>query len=192
MAKVWFQANDASLGSRELNWGITRIGRSRDNHLVIDHDSISAHHCEFVLELETLTIRDVGSTNGTFVDGNRVDEAPLNPGQNLRFGDIEGRVYFARDPVNVPELPLPLRKRSIPFDDGTVSCLNHATVRASRHCPECGEAFCNDCIHILKFRGSVRHYFCPFCSTETTLIVYGENEPQTHSLWHRIRRLWAG
>src|SRR6185436_2132983 len=192
MAKVWFQANDASLGSRELNWGVTRIGRARDNHLVIDHPSISTFHCEFVLGLDTLIIRDVGSTNGTYVDGTQVREAPLKPGQTLRFGEIEGKVYFSQDPVRVPEIPIPFNKRSIPFDDGTVSCLNHPDVRATRHCPRCARVFCNDCIHSLKFRGSIKHYFCPHCSTETEAIRWGDEEAHDQSLWQRIKKLWSG
>ncbi len=192
MAKVWFQANDASLGSRELNWGVTRVGRASDNHLVIDHPSISTHHCEFVLGLDTLLVRDAGSTNGTFVDGARVQEAPLAPGQNLRFGEIEGRVYFSRDPVLVPEIPLPMRKNSIPFDDGTVSCLNHAAARASRHCPRCDGMYCDDCIHTLRFKGRAKHYFCPNCSCETEFIRWGETEQEQPSLWRRIVGIFGG
>lgn len=192
MAKVWFQANDASLGSRELNWGVTRIGRAPDNHLVIDHPSISTHHCEFVLGLETLLIRDAGSTNGTFVDGERVQEAPLEPGQTLRFGEIEGRVYFCRDAVRVPELPRRTPKRSIAFDDGTVSCLNHADRRADRQCPRCAGVFCDECIRVLSFKGRKRHHFCPICSTETEPIQWGEGTGEQLTFWQRLKGALGG
>lgn len=187
MAKVWFQANDESLGSRELNWGVTRVGRAKLNHLVIEHPSISAYHCELVLSIDTLIVRDCDSTNGTYVNGVKVSESPLEPGHTLRFGEIEGRVFFSRDPVTVPELPRRMPKQAIPFDDGTISCLNHADRRAARHCPCCDGVFCPECIHVLNFKGRTRHHFCPICSTATEAIQWGEAEEGQETFWQRFK-----
>src|SRR5580704_4789454 len=48
------------------------IGRETDCHLRLDSKSVSAHHCVLLLDEYTLRIRDLGSTNGTFLNGNRI------------------------------------------------------------------------------------------------------------------------
>ncbi len=48
------------------------IGRETDCHLRLDSRQVSAHHCVLLLDEYTLRIRDLGSTNGTLVNGNRV------------------------------------------------------------------------------------------------------------------------
>lgn len=49
-----------------------KIGRSRDNDIVIPEDEVSSHHCRMFREGETLFLEDLGSTNGTFANGGRV------------------------------------------------------------------------------------------------------------------------
>jgi pSer/pThr/pTyr-binding forkhead associated (FHA) protein len=194
MASIHFRVGDRSLGSRDLNWGVTRIGRARDNDLVIDHPSVSTHHCELVLGLDSLVVRDCASTNGTFVDGKAVRESELHPGQVLRFGEIEGRLEYSEDRVSVPELPLPKRKKSVALDDGTVSCLNHPNVRATRRCSRCKQMFCDSCIHHLSFRSGpgVEHNFCPQCSADTELIVWEQGKEKKKSVWALIKGVFGG
>ena len=192
MASIHFQVGDRSLGSRELNWGVTRIGRARDNDLVIDHPSVSLHHCELVLGLDSLVVRDCASTNGTFVDGQPVRESQLHPGQVLGFGEIQGRLEYSEDQVSVPELPLPKQKESVTLDDGTVSCVNHPKVRATRRCPRCQKMFCDTCIHHLSFHGSADHNFCPQCSAETELIAWEEGRQKKKSVWALIKGVFGG
>ena len=104
MAKISFRHNGASLGFRELNWGITRLGRANDNDIKVDHPSLSSHHCEIELGLDFLVIRDCGSTNGSFLDGQRFTETRLEPGQALRFGDVEVTVERSLEAVSVPAI----------------------------------------------------------------------------------------
>jgi pSer/pThr/pTyr-binding forkhead associated (FHA) protein len=55
--------------------------------------SVSSHHCEILLKGNDVIVRDLGSTNGTFVNGEKVTtEAPLKPGQILRLGQLEMRL----------------------------------------------------------------------------------------------------
>ncbi len=63
-----------------------RLGRASDNEIVVDEDGISRHHCAFLFEGEQLAIKDLGSTNGVFVNGRRVTEAPLGSGDLLLIG----------------------------------------------------------------------------------------------------------
>ena len=70
----------------------TTIGRVEDNAFQISEPSVSSHHCEVILKGNEITIRDLGSTNGTFINGDQVKEAPLKHGQILRLGNVELRV----------------------------------------------------------------------------------------------------
>lgn len=84
----------ASLSGRthELTADRTTIGRLEDNTFPLTEPSISSHHCEVLLKGDTVTVRDLNSTNGTFINGEKVTEAVLKPGQTLRLGQIELRL----------------------------------------------------------------------------------------------------
>jgi hypothetical protein len=73
----------------ELDAGATTIGRSPANTVMIDDPSISGTHCEILREGEAITVKDLGSTNGTFIDGRRIGASRLEPGQRLRLGTVE-------------------------------------------------------------------------------------------------------
>ncbi len=64
------------------------IGRSNDNVLVIDDGRVSRHHGRFQSRRGTLVYTDLGSTNGSRVNGVRVDEIVLGEGDRLQVGDI--------------------------------------------------------------------------------------------------------
>jgi len=107
----------------ELKPGVVAVGRGADNGLQIAHPSVSTHHAELELDADApvLRVRDLDSTNGTFVDGRRVETAELRDGQSVRFGSSEavfmtGDVVKAKMRVSVaggqtlaaPPPPLPL------------------------------------------------------------------------------------
>lgn len=71
------------------------IGRSSGNAFQIVEASISGQHCEVQLRGSELTIRDMRSTNGTFVNGLMVNEAVIKPWETFRLGDVELRFEFA-------------------------------------------------------------------------------------------------
>lgn len=62
------------------------VGRDPSCSLVLDSPMISRRHAELVRSGEAYVIRDLGSANGTFLDGVRVHEAPLRPGQEVYVG----------------------------------------------------------------------------------------------------------
>jgi transcriptional regulator with GAF, ATPase, and Fis domain len=65
------------------------IGKAPDNDLVLGDDTVSRHHCELIRTADGILVRDLGSTNGTRVDGTRVREATVAPGNVLRVGEVE-------------------------------------------------------------------------------------------------------
>jgi len=66
-----------------------RIGKAPDNELVLLDDTVSRHHCELLRADGGVLVRDLGSTNGTRVQGAKVSEAIVQPGAVLRVGEVE-------------------------------------------------------------------------------------------------------
>ena len=73
----------------ELHTDRTTVGRVEDNTFQIADPSVSSHHCEVQLRGSDIVIRDLNSTNGTFINGNKIEESILQPGQILRLGQVE-------------------------------------------------------------------------------------------------------
>ncbi len=67
---------------------VTVIGRRHDCDLRIPLLSVSRRHCQLSCNKDTLKIRDLGSRNGTYVNGKRIDEATVQPGDYLRIGPL--------------------------------------------------------------------------------------------------------
>src|SRR5579872_2974157 len=72
--------------------GTASLGRSRDNDIFIVDPSVSRHHAILEVREGKLVVRDTGSTNGTFVNGERVQLRTLQPGDVVAFGKTHMRV----------------------------------------------------------------------------------------------------
>lgn len=66
--------------------GTMRVGRAADNDLALADERVSRNHGQIGVRHGTLIYRDLGSTNGTFVNGRRVTEIALGPGDTLQLG----------------------------------------------------------------------------------------------------------
>jgi pSer/pThr/pTyr-binding forkhead associated (FHA) protein len=76
------------------------VGREEDCHLRPNNDLISRHHCVFALDEYALRVRDLGSTNGTFVNGERIRSGVvLKTGDQVSIGKLEFEVTV-RDPAS--------------------------------------------------------------------------------------------
>ncbi len=91
--------------THELKVDRTTIGRVEDNLFQIAEPSVSSHHCEVVLRGTDVVVRDLNSTNGTFISGQRVTESIMKPGQILRLGQIEMRLETDA-PAGPPKKPV--------------------------------------------------------------------------------------
>ena len=70
----------------------TTLGRGSDVGINLDHSEVSRHHAVLRLDGDQLTITDLGSTNGTMVNGEPLTArvpAPLRPGDTIQFGSAE-------------------------------------------------------------------------------------------------------
>ncbi|NOY54867.1 MAG: FHA domain-containing protein [Actinobacteria bacterium] len=69
-----------------LQEGTTTVGRHPDSAIFLDDITVSRHHCRLILDRTNLIVEDSGSTNGTYVNGERVDRATLKTGDEVIVG----------------------------------------------------------------------------------------------------------
>jgi hypothetical protein len=101
---------------------VVNIGRADYNDIVLADESVSTAHAKLQRREGVWTLIDLGSTNGTFVDGEQVHgEVPLGPGATVRFGQVstmfeptddalgvaKGSGTRMMEPVQVPASPAP-------------------------------------------------------------------------------------
>src|SRR5690349_21942484 len=73
----------------QLKPGINSLGRGTANDFKIENPSVSGSHCQIIVEQGRAVIRDLGSTNGTFVNRAPVKEAVLLSGQTIHLAGVE-------------------------------------------------------------------------------------------------------
>jgi DNA-binding NtrC family response regulator len=72
------------------------IGRSGSNDIVVHEPSLSRRHARFTLEEETLWVEDLGSRNGTRINGDRVDRAPVQLGDEVTLGPLSVSLHLMK------------------------------------------------------------------------------------------------
>ena len=85
----------------EITKDLTLVGRKEDCDLRLDHKSVSKLHCVIVKTDGLLLLRDLGSTNGTRVNGQRVRRAALLPNDQVMIASFKFRVHLGPDAVAV-------------------------------------------------------------------------------------------
>ena len=93
---MWILATDESVQDRatfRMDSGSVRtIGRSTGAEFIIDAPLVSRLHCQLSATDQTLQVKDLDSTNGTFVNDRRITFAKLLSGDRLRVGRVELRI----------------------------------------------------------------------------------------------------
>lgn len=69
-----------------LKEGNTTVGRHPESDIFLDDVTVSRHHCRFVVTGDSIRVEDSGSTNGTYVNEVRVDQATLRAGDEVLVG----------------------------------------------------------------------------------------------------------
>lgn len=85
----------------DLTKDILVVGRNAGCDVRLDHKSVSKQHCVLVKTDGLVLLRDLGSTNGTRVNGQRVRRAALLPNDQLNIASFAFRVFFGPDLVPV-------------------------------------------------------------------------------------------
>lgn len=92
MARLVLLSEGLTGRTYDLKVDRTTVGRVEDNAFEIPEASVSSHHCEILLRGKEVVVKDLNSTNGTFINGEKITEATLKPGQILRLGTVEMRL----------------------------------------------------------------------------------------------------
>ena len=164
MARLVFKDDGGEDRCVELRPGPTRIGRGSYCDLFVDHATVSSIHCEVVMESDGMSVRDLGSTNGTFVNGKKIRFAPIQIGDQLKVGSVEVAIDQPDIQVLIPAFQEEAKPPVMKTTTGKDVCIHHENRLAMWHCTRCGIRICPMCLHRLKRRGGKTLYMCPDCS----------------------------
>jgi hypothetical protein len=170
MVRLRIEGSPHGLQEILLKPGLNRLGRIEDNDFQISDDSISSHHCQIELKDGVVTVWDLNSTNGTFIDGQPIQQAVLHPGQVLCLGTVPMVCQDdpVMEPVDIPAGPpsgaVPLRTNpaAIPVAVNSDVCDQHPQAAAKWCCVKCGGAFCSACVKTTRVGGQFFRA-CPKC-----------------------------
>jgi pSer/pThr/pTyr-binding forkhead associated (FHA) protein len=91
MPRVTIRSESGEQTSHDLVGETVTIGRSPENSIRLEDVSVSGRHAELMLMGESCYLKDLGSTNGTLVNGQPVTSVQLRGGDRIRFGKVEAR-----------------------------------------------------------------------------------------------------
>lgn len=186
MAKLLIKTEGFANPVLELRMGVNHVGRDGENHFQISHPTISTHHCDLVLGDGTVLLRDCGSTNGTFVNGERVKEAMLQAGQTVHLGDVELFVETTEVTIAIPQYEHERPEPPVVLPDGAMLCPRHPHATVVWQCTACREVMCDACVHRLRRRGGKLHLFCPLCSNQVVRV--GGEKPKKRGFLGLLKR----
>ena len=89
MPKLIVKANNDDSEIIDLAYGSVTIGRSQDNDLRLSEPTVSSYHAKIFTYLNASYIEDLQSSNGTFINGKRIEKHTLKPGDVLKLGQQE-------------------------------------------------------------------------------------------------------
>jgi len=169
-----------------LDSGTFILGRDPGCDYQLAHPSISTAHCEIRRDRGRVFIRDLGSTNGTFINDQPVKEAELLPDQLIRFGDTIWRFQGSSLQVGdkntttavepetaavAPTISIGLNRTAKLEAEAALKeappiqrpCSKHARKPAIYICTNCRSEFCPECVRTRKTSKGLRLY-CPTCN----------------------------
>ena len=89
MAKLSGMSGDFKGREYPIEQGEITIGRKADNMILLDHPTISSHHCRILRNGDSCVLQDLDSTNGTRVNSRDVKESALHHKDLIQLGSIE-------------------------------------------------------------------------------------------------------
>jgi len=164
MPRLLIKCTEVPVRAYELRVGVNRLGRTSKNDLQLDHPTVSGLHCEIIVSADGILVRDLGSTNGTYINEEQITERAIELGTVLHVGEVEMELEPLKGNIAIPTIEQPQVPRPQVLPDGGVSCPNHVEVRATFRCTHCKQLMCDECVHRLKRVGGKLHLLCPVCS----------------------------
>jgi len=122
MARLVVNPGSPSAWEIQLKPGDNFVGRGFANDFKIPDPSVSGSHCQIVVTDKSAVIKDLGSTNGTYVNRAPVRESVLQTGQTVHLGSVE-MVYYsdAAGGATATQPPQPVRVTAVPARAAAVS-----------------------------------------------------------------------
>jgi pSer/pThr/pTyr-binding forkhead associated (FHA) protein len=153
----------------DLRGGLNSVGRNPTNDVVIHEASVSAFHAEITVDDRGVIVRDLQSTNGTFLDDQPISEHEIRSGQVIQFGSVTLRLLTDEIRITVPPTnpqPAPITARVDP-DTGISLCSINPRLPATHRCVRCPRVFHEKSLRILHLSNSDTVLrFCPICSAQ--------------------------
>jgi hypothetical protein len=210
MSRLVINPGSPSAWEIHLRPGVNSLGRGFANDFKIDHGSVSGSHCQIVVDNGTALIKDLGSTNGTYINRTPVTEASLQAGQTIHLGGVE-MIFQADAPagatvVETEHIPAPPLARAIPpiaraaaggtpsapaipdTNIGSGNCKFHPRTAGRYFCSKCLLFFCELCITSRAVVGATPRKFCRQCGTEVAPVQVQINRPDKVSFFSRLPR----
>jgi len=108
------------------------LGRSSKCDLIVKHDTVSRRHSEITVKQGTISLRDLNSRNGTFIDGKRILIGQVQLGQLIKFGSVTFSVKMIQERMDDPDSDLETAKcvnSDLSFVDISFAALSKAQRR---------------------------------------------------------------
>lgn len=107
--------NAQEVDRKVLDQDLIAIGRDMDNDIVINNLAVSRCHAILQINKGQITVKDMASSNGTFINGKKIEEAPLNPGDLMLIGK-----HILKLEMDEPIVATEVVEEKREIDDGTV------------------------------------------------------------------------
>jgi pSer/pThr/pTyr-binding forkhead associated (FHA) protein len=156
MAKLVVNPDTDQAWEIPLRPGVVTLGRGGESAVFIEHPSVSREHCQIVVTAAGAELRDLGSSNGTFVEGARVGTARLSHCHNIRLGEVALRFE--------EEIPVPPDLVSRLPEPANAGCPAHPGATPAYACPRCRVMRCEACVQTRLLRGKERKV-CRACGS---------------------------
>jgi FHA domain len=166
----------------ELHGGLNTVGRHPANEFRITDASVSSYHAEITVREGGggVTVRDLQSTNGTFIDSSPIEESAIRPGQTLQIGAVELRFEAEQFEIRIPAVGVTPQAaqpaghvQALP--DGTLACSRNPSLPATHHAThgcgavvKCPAVFNLASLRQMKLSGGAagQLLFCPDCNAK--------------------------
>ena len=121
----------------ELEQEYTHVGRAAGNEIALPYPSVSNRHCIFILSGPDIVLRDLNSSNGTYVNGEAISEVILRPGDLIQMGSVQIKFEpgVKRPKLLAPEKPAPRQELGHLKTQATTGALSYQTLKLPKAVP---------------------------------------------------------
>lgn len=187
MAKLIVNPDSPHQWEIPLEFETVVLGAGEDCFVPVTHPSVALRHCELTTREGVTRLRDLGSPQGTWIDGQPVTEVVLLPGQTIRMGEVlmryenpeavaagmgttvratRGKPLIVVRPkeeepsVSPTQMERPTRLESVAvIPEGLIPCRFHPKSNATFFCSHCHHGYCVLCLNERK-----GEHYCRSCS----------------------------